>query len=326
MPICESTYPRFLRHLLDSCPQAGTGVHPWLFRVARYLHRYHSPGEIADILNERATNCGRHIEPHEIVDAVNNSIDCAWRPSGKTASERRAEWNANPTVRQVPEFNALLAEQFASRVSLDITPEWLKTRSPSSVHCLAGEFMETIFEPGEKAIIFTRYKSQGTIWPDNIDLNPFMFTNWPDGAWFLCNPVDGKEHWNPRMLKHSQRSAESVTSFRYAVLECDQEPKEKWFGIWLKILVQLPLEIVSITASGNRGAHALVRVWAPSKAAWDHFKAKHLRPLVPYGADDGALSAVRLTRLPNCFRGDQLQELLFLNPDADGTPIFQSSV
>ena len=42
----ESIYPRFLRDLLETCPEAGAGVHPWLFRVSRYLHRFHTPEEI----------------------------------------------------------------------------------------------------------------------------------------------------------------------------------------------------------------------------------------------------------------------------------------
>jgi len=125
------------------------------------------------------------------------------------------------------------------------------------------------------------------------------------------------------MLKDSRRSEESVTSFRFAVLECDQEPKEKWLLIWFKILVQLPLEIVSITDSVGKSAHALVRVSASSKAAWDAIKRSILRPLVALGVDDGALTAVRLSRLPSCYRGDRVQELLYLSPGADGTPIFQ---
>ena len=124
------------------------------------------------------------------------------------------------------------------------------------------------------------------------------------------------------MCKDSRRSEESVTSFRYAVLECDHEPKETWFPVWLKILVGLPLPIVSITDSAGKSAHAIVRVRAESKQAWDQFKRETLPPLVALGADNGALSAVRLTRLPGCYRGDRCQQLLYLNPAADGTPIF----
>jgi hypothetical protein len=321
----EPNYSPFLCELLESCPAAGDGVHPWLFKVARYLHRYHGPEEICTILEARVRACGRELEPHEIPDAVRNSGACKWEPSGKSASERRAEWLASPTIttRHVPEFKPELALETAARIPIAITPEWLKSRSPLPVDCSSEQFLESIFKPGERVVIFSRYKSQGLIWPDAVAIKAFSAIHWPDGAWFLCNPVDGQRHFNPRLGKQSQRSEESVTSFRYAVLECDKEPKETWFPIWLKILVGLRLPIVSITDSGGKSAHAVVRVSAESKQAWDKIKRDTLRPLVSLGADDGALSAVRLTRLPGCLRAERRQELLYLNPQADGTPIFQ---
>jgi hypothetical protein len=313
-----------LRELLDNCPPAGEGVHPWLFRVARYLHRFHSPEEICDILATRVTNCGRELEPHEIPDAVKNSCAYKWEPSGKTASERRAEWLANPTVRGVPAFEPESATLKASRISEEITSEWLKAHSPVPVTCSTGEYVQRIFEPNEQILIFGQYKSQGALWPTETNIKKFARIHWPEGAWFLCNPVDGQEHFNARRAKNSRRSMESVTAWRHAVLECDHEPKEIWLPIWLKILVQLALPIVSITDSAGKSVHALVRVSCDSKAAWDAFKRDQLLPLVKLGACAGSLSAVRLTRLPGCYRGDRLQELLYLDPSATGTPIFNS--
>ena len=74
----------------------------------------------------------------------------------------------------------------------------------------------------------------------------------------------------------------------------------------------------------------MVRVDAESKAHWDEI-VNPLKPmLVQIGADPGCLTAVRLTRLPNTFRGPgpkqpsrQPQQLLYLNPEPDGTPIEQ---
>jgi hypothetical protein len=294
-----------------------------LFKVSRYLHRYYSPEEICKILEARVANCGRTIDPHEITDAVSNSGTCKWTPSAKSASERRAEWLASPTRRSVPEFNPERTLRAAARIPIDITPGWLKAHSPASVNCSTAQFLRSVFEPQEKVIVFDLYKSQGRLWPDECDIERFSRRHHLAGAWFLCNPVDGQFHWNPRILKDSRRSEESIVSFRYAVLECDREPKDEWFPIWLKILVQLRLAIVAITDSAGRSAHALVRVSCESKQAWDQFKFEKLRPLVPFGADDGALSAVRLTRLPQCYRTDRKQELLYLNPSADGTPIFR---
>ncbi len=318
-------YPRFLQELLNNCPTAPRkGIHPWLFRVARYLHYFHSSEEICTILEKYVAGCRRMLEPHEIPDAVRNSSLAAWEPSKQTPSERRMEWLKNPRLKRVPDFCPDTARQLAARVPVVISAEWLKARSVANVGCSSRQFLEAVFELQEKVLIFNRYKSQGRLYPDEFSLEHFIAINHPDGAWFLCNPVDGRSHWNPRLLKESRRSEEAVTSWRYAVLECDHEPKEEWGPIWLKILVGLPLPIVAITDSGGRSVHALVRVACQSKPAWDQFKYQHLRPLVSLGADDGALSAVRLTRLPGTYRGDKRQTLLYLNPAADGRPIYES--
>ena len=311
-------YPRFLQDLLNHCPPAGAGVHPWLFKVARYLHRYHTPDEIQTILEVRVAGCGRYLESHEIPDAVRNSRAHAWQPSGKTASQRRAEWIAAPTLNRVPPFNPEKAEQVAAQIPIEITSDWLKEHSPCSVCCSTAGFLRSVFAPTEKALLFCHYQNQGRLFPDEVNLEKFTAIHFPCGAWFLCNPVDGLSHFNPRLNRKSRRSEESLTSFRYAVLECDREPRSQW----LKILAWLRLPIVAITHSAGRSDHALIRVDSESKAAWNTFKLEQLRPLVELGADDGALSAVRLTRLPGCFRGDRRQELLYLNPAANGSPIF----
>ena len=313
-----SAYPAFLQRLLDNCPPAGAGVHPWLFKIARYLHRYHPPEEIQLILEARVARCGRCLEPHEIPDAIRNSGAYAWHPSGKTASQRRADWMAAPTMTRVPAFNPEKAAAAANRVPIEITPDWLKEHSPCSVCCSTAEFLRAVFAPTEKALLFCHYQNQGRIYPDEVKLEKFISIHFPLGTWFLCNPVDGLFHFNPRLNRKSRRSEESLTSFRYAVLECDREPRSQW----LNILAGLPLPIVAITHSAGRSDHALVRTDARSKDDWNPFKLDKLRPLVELGADDGALSAVRLTRLPGCFRADRCQELLYLNPNADGTPIY----
>jgi hypothetical protein len=325
-----AVYPYFLCELLEQCPTAGKGVHPWLHKVSRYLHAFHTFEEMHEILEVRTANCGRVLEPHEIPDAIKNSWEHRWIPGSgqETIIERRAAWLLNPVAKPisfVPDFDPEAAKAEAARIGIDITPEWLKAHSPTSASISTGQYLQTIFLHGERVVIFNRYKSQGDIWPFGQSIKQYSQIHHPEGAWFLCNPVDGQEHYNPRTGRRSQRSMESVTAWRYAVLECDHEPKEEWWPIWLKILVQLKLKIVSLTTSGGKSVHALVRVDCASKEEWDAFKAEHLRPLVRLGACDGSLWAVRLTRLPGCYRGQNLQELLYLNPEADGTPIFNPS-
>jgi hypothetical protein len=140
------------------------------------------------------------------------------------------------------------------------------------------------------------------------------------GVWYMIQPVDGQSYWNPRQQRESKRSEEAVTSWRYAILESDKVPESDW----LKILVQLPLRITAIYSSGGESVHALVRIGAESKEQWDRIMRRKLLPmLAPLGADPGALSAVRLSRLPNCERCQtgNMQALYYLNPEPDERPL-----
>jgi len=91
--------PDFLRDLLNAPPHAGEGVHQWLFRVTRQLHAHLPANEIVSLLECRVAHCGRHVPRAEIIAAVQNSIACAWRPSGRSTTPRLAlaRW---PTVNQ----------------------------------------------------------------------------------------------------------------------------------------------------------------------------------------------------------------------------------
>jgi hypothetical protein len=113
-----------------------------------------------------------------------------------------------------------------------------------------------------------------------------------------------------------------VTDWLYLLLESDSIPKLDW----LKILVQIPVPIVSITDSGGDSLHALVLVKAASKDAWDDFKNELKSWMIPLGACPGSFSAVRLSRLPNCWRGSRFQELLWLDPQAKARGFDESTI
>ena len=176
---------------------------------------------------------------------------------------------------------------------------------------------------GEKVLIFTDMKSQGQfLWES--DRSDFIqqrhLPGGSDGVWFLPQPVSGGFVPNPRSDGNlSRRSEEAVTAFRYSVLESDEADADDW----LRCLVQMPLRISCICESGKRSIHALVRLDAASKADWDRLMGPIKPVLITLGADRGALSAVRLSRLPQAMRGERCQQLLYLNPQSSGVPIFQ---
>jgi len=92
--------PQFARDLLSSCPPSGSGVHRWLFRVARVLWAYYpDASEIAQALEAASSGCGRRIPMREIVAAVKDSQSCAYHPRkpGESWKPSAPKW---PTVNQ----------------------------------------------------------------------------------------------------------------------------------------------------------------------------------------------------------------------------------
>ena len=129
----------------------------------------------------------------------------------------------------------------------------------------------------------------------------------------------------------SRRSAPNVTSWRYLLLESDSVAPE----VWLNVVVQMPLPISAIYTSGGRSVHALVRLDARTQ---DELRqaTEWIGPVMAkLGADPGALSSVRLTRLPMCFREGKMhkdggyekfpepmeQRLLWLDPEPEAVAI-----
>lgn len=226
-----------------------------------------------------------------------------------------------PAVQPKPAFHADRLRAFAARWRGFIDTAWLAERSPENPYGISADaFLRAAFREGEKVVVFTNQQSQGqAIWPLQV-----MPERGDDGVWYLAQPVDGREHENPRAKKNddgtpklSRRSEESVTDWRHLVLESDAADAKDWMAA----LVQLPLRVVAIYTSGGRSIHALVRVDAKSKQDWDNV-VKQIRPiLVTLGADPKAMSAVRLTRLPGCWRGEKLQKLLYLAPDPGPEPL-----
>jgi len=260
-------------------------------------------------------------------------------------------WNSGRKIARRPEAEKPHVRPFdlamlrrVQHPGLNVGREWLAARSViKPKECNAISFLEHLYLPGEKVLIFDVFKSQGQYiaW---IGKGTYRLAaregvkaarsdlpaGGPRGIWFLCQPVDGRWHPNPRNIdertgdaKLSRRAEESVTDWRYMVLESDSAP----VPLWLNFIAQLPLPIAAIYTSAGRSIHVLIRVTARNKAEWDTFKQLIVGVVTKAGADPGCLSAVRLTRLPFCTRGDKggrLQELLYLNPDPDpsGCPIY----
>lgn len=275
-----------------------------------------------------------------------------WRAEHGSDLRRQNPWGGNvarePKAAPLPKrppFDETKLRKMSMNVREVIDARWLVSRSPwrlsAGMKNVAADFLDALYEPGERVLIFTQFKSQG------------QFLHWcgrggyrlgsrrevravkselpagdTDGVWFLSNPVTGEWKINPGAVNEDgsrrwgRRHGDCVTAWRYMVLESDEANPD----LWLKMLVQLPLKIAAIYTSGGRSIHALVRVDAASKPEWDKMRDMIAALVVPLGADPAAMTAVRLTRLPGCMRGDRLQELWYLNPSPRAEPLWRARV
>jgi hypothetical protein len=84
--------PNWLRLELAQCPQAGAGVHSWIYRMARQLHwHYDDKDELADLLEDAVNGCGRSVPRREIEAAVNDSERAAWKPDSAIEQAEQTE-------------------------------------------------------------------------------------------------------------------------------------------------------------------------------------------------------------------------------------------
>lgn len=236
-----------------------------------------------------------------------------------------------PRVEAVkPEYDVRRLTEFAGDWANVVDLCWLADRSvvePCGV--TSGDLLGHLYraDRGERVLVFVNEWSQGdAVWPEEA-----LPEAGSEGVWFLGQPVDGEYRPNPRSGNMSRRSEESVMAWRYMLLESDDVPVRLWLGA----LVQLPLRIAAIYTSAGRSVHALVRVDARTKREWDGMKHALIPGLVTLGADDRAITAVRLTRLPGCWRNGKrdksgkyvkfphprLQKLLYVNPDPAARPL-----
>jgi hypothetical protein len=306
---------------LPPCPAPGEGCHLWAMQAAWACRK--AGLTAAEALHTIRENATRPPSPsNEFVQAVERVFSVSLHARGSIHRPPSPGFNPAKLAAIARRMDGFGAEELAA-----ISPMRPDTRTPAS-------FLHAIFEPGEKVLCFSKYRSQGqAIWQrpehlaryDATALDGLVEPAEGQGAWFLSNPITGdfvelerlKSEHNPS--GRTRRAEESISAFRHILLESDKADP----AIWLAALVQMPLPILSICESGGRSLHALVRIDAKDGREFREIIAASKTGLEILGADPAALSPVRLTRLPQCWRADKgnWQRLLFLNPNPTRTPI-----
>jgi hypothetical protein len=83
--------PDWLTSKLADVPQAGAGIHAWLFSCARQLHAHMDSAAVEAVLGASVARADRRVPAREIRDAVRNSHEVRWQPKDFSGGE------TNPT-------------------------------------------------------------------------------------------------------------------------------------------------------------------------------------------------------------------------------------
>lgn len=318
------------RNYVAKMPPAisGAGGHDATFAVACVLVRGFglTPEQALPIFRDWNSACQPPWSEHDLAYKLQSADRSGSRARGWLLDAKEwvpsRQWSEGVGAKVERAKPATFDEAALAKLAADVEPVnalWLADRSAHDpVTLTSADFLASLYEPGERIIAFRDHRSQGqALWPDEK-----LPESGHDGVWFLPQPVDGEYHPNPRTGSQSRRSEESVKAFRYLVLESDEAPA----GLWLRLLVQLPARIEAIYTSGGRSVHALVRLNCRTKSEWDQERQTMragLGMLFLAGLDRGVLSAVRLSRLPGCYRISKkaTQRLLYVQPKAGLRPI-----
>ena len=219
-------------------------------------------------------------------------------------------------------------------ISIEMLRELSPVPIPESRHQQAVAFLAGLFEPGEQVNILNDFHEiedvGGRKWvpvgsgkTQTADYFATLFAQEDcrllggGGIFVRLNPVAA----NGTGKEGTYVDADVVTH-RYALLEADDLSVDEQVSLF----GALRLPIVSLTTSGRRSVHAIIKVACSTVEDYRDTTKALLYRLRAFGIDRANSNPSRFTRLPGALRrndgiGDRLQRLLYLNPNADGNPI-----
>lgn len=299
--MAELQLPVFLKEMIGSPPCAGSGVHAWLFKVARQLHRHFSSIEIADLLANAVKDCGRRVSNKEIHDAILNSGHCAWRP-------QRDKSVVLPMVFSPPwpKFNASAVESVIRSAQVGSMYD-LAALTP--VECdpplLTIQILEALFDEnpflcvGKQASEFTTQRL-GYL-SDSVGGYSLIV---PSAMSAKFGKVKGTERLSAHTLDNTGPRQFLVTEFDNGSV--DSQASLIWhlseFG-----------PLVMVVHSGGKSLHAWWRCAGQADCQLKTF----MKYAVSLGADPATWLRSQFVRMPEGLRdGTRPQRVIYFNPEA----------
>ena len=296
-PTSDRTLPQFIRDLIGSPPAAGSGVHGWLFKLARQLHAHRDEQEIIDLLSAAVDGCGRHVPHAEIVAAVADARDCAWQPDGAampSATKAKPKW---PAVDQAKRQAAIEAD--------GVGLADMRGESPYSTDELDAEgFVDALF-PGDPLLCCGRDMRTFTTAPRESLRGRLV-----ELALIVPSPMSALTGHRKSDGEESAHTLENTGPRHYLVTEFDTgTPDEQAATIWhLRQFAPLVL----VVTSGGKSLHA----WFDCRGIAEGAVERFFRYAVTLGADPATWTRSQFVRLPGGWRHDKgtRQEVQYFSP------------
>lgn len=265
-----------------------------IFSYGVQLKKEHkSSSTIADLIHQaNKTRCNPPMEDDEINRLIRNVLN--WDSNKPLGTERKG----NPPQQISADLSS--AEQAALQLEALF--------SASDIICFNTHFHksdEGKWLPNGKPEFHNAYKLIEKLRNANSIEEVFPEYNSQAGILFCVNP-----------MKVGRRLNENVTSFRNALIEYDDISKEEQ----IERLLDSGLPILSMTDSGNKSVHAIVRVDASNAKDYKRKVVElHGALEAKYGSpcDSANKNPSRLTRLAGATRGVNTQQLLYTEVNAD---------
>jgi hypothetical protein len=280
--------------LLDAPPDAGEGVHNWLFRVSRQLHA-HLPGvEIIRLLEERVATCGRHVSRAEIENAVSNSLKCAWQPSHGSATVTK-------TIPKWPDLNKEQRESICAdgRGLADLWELSNPRIEDSEQH--TERIIDHLF-PGNPLLCCGTTSQQFDTRPRE-DWRGEM----PELSLIVPSPMSDVEGVT-KEGKPSRHTLSNTGARRFLVVEFDTGTSDEHAALQIHLAGYAPL--VCAVHSGGKSLHG----WFYVNNQPDAKVEKFFRYAVSLGADRATWTRSQFVRVPDGTRNNgKRQTVYFLN-------------
>ena len=290
--------PAFLQDLIACPPQHGSGVHQWLFKVARQLHAHRDEETIVDLLAAAVDDCGRDVPKSEIITAVKNARACAWNPGACST-------NAKP----VPKWPEVTIENRQAVIARAGNSGLAGIRGMSHCPCTADSsadiYVEALF-PGNPLLCCGLDMAHFETAP----LESFrgklselsLIVPSPMSALLGKRKSDGKD---------SAHTLDNTGPRHYLVTEFDSGSLDEQAALIGHLRQYGPL--VMVLSSGGKSLHA----WWNCQGISDNMLVKFMSYAVSLGADPATWTRSQFVRLPGGWRAERQrrQEVFYFDPE-----------